>query len=64
MRDIELDDEPGPNLEGKAETLKSKPQVDQNLIVQTIEEPKVIQELNLRTEEPLQSLNSAKPHDD
>ncbi len=42
MRDIELDDEPGPNLEGKAEILKSKPQVDQNFIIETIEEPKVI----------------------
>jgi hypothetical protein len=28
VRDIELEDEPGPNLEGKAETLKSKPNID------------------------------------
>ena len=28
VRDIELDDEPGPNLEGKAETLKAKPILD------------------------------------
>ncbi len=47
MRDIELEDEPGPNLEGKAETLKANPTDDQTKLMKTSEEPIIIQEVNL-----------------
>ena len=47
MRDIELEDEPGPNLEGKAETLKVNPTDDQTKLMKTSEEPIIIKEVNL-----------------
>lgn len=43
MRDIELDDEPGPNLEEKAETLKANPPIDQKNLVRTSEKPIITQ---------------------
>ena len=47
MRDIELDDEPGPNLEGKAETLKANPTIDQTNMIKTSEKLIITQYGNL-----------------
>lgn len=47
MRDIELDDEPEPNLEGKAETLKANLTIDQTNLIKTSEKPIIIQYGNL-----------------
>ena len=47
MRDIELDDEPGPNLEAKAETLKANPTIDQSKLIKTSEKPIITQYGNL-----------------
>jgi hypothetical protein len=47
VRDIELDDEPGPNLEGKAETLKANPKIDQTNLIKTSEKLIITQYGNL-----------------